>query len=173
MTMSQPHTCGENGELSISRSHDDYSCALVCIYIPYRGKFSLVQNLAEMRLVSPEEIFAVFIFAERMCNINHTLPVDGHTPRVNQRNDTERRRQEASLWNNGQVFLLCGRLCFYQSIRTAAVDGKSLKETALLILTLTTLKRLYGFVGILYRVILLYKTPKEGRETVENSYIMY
>ena len=53
------------------------------------------------------------------------------------------------------------------------MDGKSLKETALLILTLTTLKHLYGFVGILYRVILLYKTPKEGRETVENSYIMY
>ena len=30
------------------------------------------------------------------------------------------------------------------------MDGKSLKETALLISTLTTLERLYKFVGILY-----------------------
>ena len=53
------------------------------------------------------------------------------------------------------------------------MDGKSLKETALLMSTLTALKRLYGFVGILYndRVIFLYKTSKEGRETVENHLI--
>ena len=36
------------------------------------------------------------------------------------------------------------------SIRTATMDRKSLKETALLMSTLTALKRLYGFVGILY-----------------------
>ena len=30
------------------------------------------------------------------------------------------------------------------------MDGKSLKETALLMSTLTALKRLYRFVGILY-----------------------
>ena len=42
--------------------------------------------------------------------------------------------------------------------------GKSLKETALLMLTLTALKRLYGFVGILYtdRVILLYRNQKRA-----------
>ena len=44
------------------------------------------------------------------------------------------------------------------------MDGKSLKETALLTLTLTALKRLYGFVGILYtdRVILLYRNQKRA-----------
>ena len=36
------------------------------------------------------------------------------------------------------------------SIRTATMDRKSLKETALLMSTLTALKRLYWFVGILY-----------------------
>ena len=33
--------------------------------IPYSGKFSLVQIFAEKRPGSSEEIFAVFIFAER------------------------------------------------------------------------------------------------------------
>ena len=44
------------------------------------------------------------------------------------------------------------------------MDGKSLKETALLISTLTTLERLYGFIGILCadRVILPYKNQNRA-----------
>ena len=44
------------------------------------------------------------------------------------------------------------------------MEGKLLKETALLISTLTTLERVYGFVGILYtdRVILLYRNQKRS-----------
>jgi len=78
---------------------------------------------------SPEEIFAVFIFVERMCNALTTpyIPVDGHTPWANRRNDTKWRSEEASLYNNGLVFLLCGEICCYKSFRTAAVEGKSLK----------------------------------------------
>ena len=101
-----------------------------------------------MRPDSPEEIFAVFIFAERMRNALTTpyqLMAIPHE-RTEETNDEE--KKQASLCKNGQVFLLCGGLCFYESIRTAAVDGKSLKEIALLISILTTLKRLYGFVGI-------------------------
>ena len=66
--------------------------------------------------------------------------------------------------NNDLVFLLCGGLWFYENIRTATVEGKSLKEIALLISTLTTLERLYGFVGILYtdRMILLYRNQKRS-----------
>ena len=42
--------------------------AIICLVplcIPYSGKFSLVQIFAEKRPDSSEEIFAVFIFAER------------------------------------------------------------------------------------------------------------
>ena len=47
--------------------------------IPYSGKISLVQNFAEMRPDSLEEIFV-----ELMCDALTTpLPVDGHTPHVN------------------------------------------------------------------------------------------
>ena len=88
------------------------------------------------------------------------IPVDGHAPRANRWLS-----KEASLCDNGLVFLLCGELCFYGSIRTAAVDGKMLKKTALFILTLTTWECFYGFVGILYF------STKEGRETVENHLI--
>ena len=133
-------------------------------WLPYSRKFSLVQNFTEMRPDFPEKTFMVFIFAEQMCNADHTLSVDGHAPRVNQRNDTERWSKEASLCNNGLVFLLCGGLCFYESIRTTAVDGKSLMDTALLISALTTLEHLYRFIDILYtdRVILPYSNQKRA-----------
>ena len=53
------------------------------------------------------------------------LPVDGYVPHVNQKNDIERRSEEASLCNNGLVFLCVRRgLRNYESIRTAAVDEK-------------------------------------------------
>ena len=49
--------------------------------IPYSGKFSLVQIFAEMRSYSPEEIFAVFIFAKRKRDALTTpLPDDDHNP---------------------------------------------------------------------------------------------
>ena len=78
-----------------------------------------------------------------------------------------------SLYNNGLVFLLCGEICFYKSFRTAAVEGKSLKETALLISTLTTLECFYGFFWhfVYWESDSSLQKPKEGRETVENHLI--
>ena len=58
----------------------------------------------EMRPDSSEEIFAVFIYTERMHNALTTpLPVDGHAPHANQRNDTEWQSEKATLYDNGQV----------------------------------------------------------------------
>ena len=59
-------------------------------YLPYSGKFSLVQNFTEMCPDSSGEIFAVIIFTEQTRDALTTLlPVDGHAPHANQKNDTE------------------------------------------------------------------------------------
>ena len=72
-----------------------------------------------------KEIFAVFIFTERLrVALTTPLPVDGHAPRANRRNDTERRSGEASLCNNGLVLLLCSGLHNCESSRTTAVGEK-------------------------------------------------
>ena len=58
---------------------------------------------------SSEEIFVVFIFAERMCDsLTTPLLVESHTPHANRKNDTERQNDEASLGKNGLVFLYEG-----------------------------------------------------------------
>ena len=49
--------------------------------------------------------FRNFIFVEWRDALTTPLPVDGCTPHVNQRNDTERQNKEASLFNNSLVFL--------------------------------------------------------------------
>ena len=68
---------------------------------------------------SLEEIFVALIFMEKMCGAMATpLRVDGHAPHGNQRNNTEQQNKEASLCNNGLVFLLC------VSVRPAAVGEK-------------------------------------------------
>ena len=81
----------------------------MCVHphIPYGRKFLLVQSFVKIRPDSSEEIFAVFIFTEQMCDALTTpLPADGYTPHANRRqNNTERRSEEASLCNNGLVFL--------------------------------------------------------------------
>ena len=62
-------------------------------YILYSRKFSLVQNFAKMPPDSSEEIFMVFIFAERMRDALTTpLLVDGHTPHANRRNDEAKKQ---------------------------------------------------------------------------------
>ena len=92
------------------------------LQILYSGKFSLVHNFAEMDPDSSEEIF---IFAKWICDALTTpLPVDGHAPHTNWRNDTEWRSKEASLCTNDLVFFTYGGLCNYDSIRTAAMGGK-------------------------------------------------
>ena len=61
-------------------------------------------------------------FHEQICGaLTTSLPVDGHAPHVNQWNDTEQWSEEASLCNNSLVFLLCGGLRNYESIKTAAI----------------------------------------------------
>ena len=73
---------------------------------------------------SSKEIFTVYIFAERMCDaLTTTLPVDGHAQHVNRRNNTEQ-SEEASLCENGLVFLLCGGLRNYESIKTVTLGEK-------------------------------------------------
>ena len=68
---------------------------------PYSRKFLLVQNFEKLPSNYSQEFFA-----------EKTLK------------DTERQSKEASLCNNGQVFLLCGGLRNYKSIRTAALGEK-------------------------------------------------
>ena len=46
------------------------------------------------------------------------LPVDSHAPHANQRDDTEQQSKEETLCNNGLVFLFCGSLRNYESIKT-------------------------------------------------------
>ena len=101
------------------------------------------------------------------------LPVDGHAPHTHWRNDTERRSKEASLCNNVLVFFLCGGLCNYQSIKTAAMGRKlDQKDSALLVLTSTTSEHLAltgSLVFYIYssKLILLYSD--QGRQTIENQ----
>ena len=91
---------------------------------------------------SYEVIFAVFIFSEQMCDtLTIPLPVDGHAPHINQRNDTERQSEEATMCNNNLVVL--------ETFAIIKVSGLPLwmknwlveqKDPALLILTSTTLE---------------------------------
>ena len=53
---------------------------LQLLYIPYSRKFSLVQIFTEMRPNPSEEIFAVFIYAERKRDALTTPLSDGHAP---------------------------------------------------------------------------------------------
>ena len=69
-------------------------------YTPYSGKFLLVQNFVKLCQDSSE------------------------APHANQRNDTEWWSKEASLCNNDLLFLLCGGLRNYKSIRTAIMGEK-------------------------------------------------
>ena len=67
------------------------------------------------------EFFAVFIFAEWKRDARTTPPTRWWpcpTCMCNRRNDTER-WSEASLCNKGLLFLLCGGLSNYKSIKTA------------------------------------------------------
>ena len=84
-----------------------------------------VQIFVEMRPDSSEEFFAFFICAERMRdNLTTPLPVGDHAPYANRRNDTELQSEEASLYNNGLVFLFCGELHNYEGIKTAVAGEK-------------------------------------------------
>ena len=91
--------------------------------MPYSRKFSLVQNFAKMPSDSSEEIFAMsFFFAEWMCDALTTpLPVVGLTGEPRKRHWTTK---WSSLCNDGLVFILCGSVCNYESIRPATVGEK-------------------------------------------------
>ena len=93
--------------------------------IPYSRKFSLVQIFAEICPNPSEEIFHSFYF----CGTKVWCSDPTHTRwwpcpicTCNQRNDTER-LSEASLCNNGLLFLLCRVLSNYKSIKTARRHG--------------------------------------------------
>ena len=88
----------------------------------YSTKLSLVQNFVEMRPDSSEEIFAFFFVEQMLDTLTTPLPADCHTPHVNQRKDNEQRSEEANLCNNGLVFLLCGGLRKYESVKIIAVS---------------------------------------------------
>ena len=86
---------------------------------------------------------------------------------------SEWQSEEASFCNNGLVFLLCGGLCNYEIIKTAALGGNchvEQKDSALLISPWQLQSISYGFIGILYssRLILLYSNHLEARQTIEN-----
>ena len=118
-------------------------------WVPDTHNFRFVLNFTVMSLDSSEQIFAIFIFVEWMSEALATpLPVDGHVPHMNRRNNTEQGRKEASLCNNGRVFLLYGGLRNYKSIRTATVGEKLACWTERFTLLISTSKRLLRFIGI-------------------------
>ena len=89
---------------------------------------------------------------------------------------SEWKSEEASFCNNGLVFLLCGGLCNYEIIKTAALGRNchvEQKDSALLILPWQLQSVSYGFIGILYssRLILLYSNHLEARQTIENHLV--
>ena len=109
------------------------------------------------------KIFLVVFISWNECDALTTpLPVDGHAPNVNRRNNTEQGSKEASLCSKGLVFLLCGGLCNYKSITAAAMGEKLACWNRKIQHCWSWLQQLqsisYGLVGILYssRVILLY-----------------
>ena len=134
-----------------------YNIVVTCMrWLPYSGKFSLVQNFTEMHPDSSEEIFMDFIFAKMCHTLTTPLYSYYYAPHGNWRNDTERLSEEASMYNNALVFFLCGGLCNYESNRTATVGEKlgcwiqhcwfRLRQP---------LSFSYGFVGILYSIRLI------------------
>ena len=117
------------------------------MHIPYSGKFSLVQNFVEMRPDSSEEILRLLFLWNRCVTLwPHPYQLTAtHTCKVKEQ-DKERQSEEASLYNNGPVFLLCGALCSYKSIKTAATSKKlACWDSTLLISTSTTSERLLAF----------------------------
>ena len=76
------------------------------VYHTYNVKLLLVQKFAKVHQQSSGEFFMVFILVQWMRDTPTTLlPVGGHAPHANLRNDTEWWSKEASLCNNGLVFL--------------------------------------------------------------------
>ena len=144
------------------------------LQIPYSGKFSLVHNLVEM---DPDSFKEIFIFAEmNMWCSDHTPTSYGHAPHTNWRNDTEWQSKEASLCSNSLVFLLCGGLCNYESIKTAVIGKKTGSEgfsTADLDFDNFRASLTGSLVFCIYtcssRLLLLYSDHLEGRQT--NSFI--
>ena len=92
----------------------------------------------------------------------------GHAQYAKRKNDTERQREEASSCNNGLVFLLCGGLRNYESIRNANMGEKLACWTEGRLRQLLSVS--YGFLGNSYssRLILLYSDNLEGKQTLEN-----
>ena len=141
-------------------------------HVSYRGKFLLVQIFAKKCPDSSEEIFAVFIFVD--------AGRSGHTPTswwprlVCKPKNTEWRSEEASLCNNGPIFLLCWGFHNNEGIKTTAVGEKLAHWIQHWWSRFQQLHSVsYGFVGILYssRLPFLYSVHLEGWQTVENHLI--
>ena len=89
-------------------------------------------------------------------------------------NDTERRNEEASLCNNGLIFLLCGG--FFEITKVSRLPPRVRNRHigfSTADLDFDNFGVSHGFVGILYssRLILLYSNHLEGRQTVENHLV--
>ena len=95
---------------------------LIWFIIPYNRNFSMVQNSQNMH---PESsIFAFFIFTEWMrYALNTSLPVDGHTPHANRRNDTKQQSEEASLCN-----ISLALACWTKGFSTADLNFDTLRS---------------------------------------------
>ena len=90
------------------------------------------------------------------------------------RNGTERRNEEASLCNNGLIFLLCGG--FFEITKVSRLPPRARNRRvgfSTADLDFDNFGVSHGFVGILYssRLILLYSNHLEGRQTVENHLV--
>ena len=90
------------------------------------------------------------------------------------RNGTERQNEEASLCNNGLIFLLCGDFFKITKVSRLLLRARNRRigfSTA--DLDFDNFRVSHGFVGISYssRLILLYSNHLEGRQTVENHLV--
>ena len=90
------------------------------------------------------------------------------------RNGTELRNEEASLCNNGLIFLLCGG--FFEITKVSRLPPRARSRRvgfSTADLDFDNFGVSHGFVGILYssRLILLYSNHLEGRQTVENHLV--
>ena len=64
-----------NGYKSLALQIECFVCVCDSLYIPYSGKFLQVQTFAKMPPETPEEIFAVLIFATKPCIVRYQLAI--------------------------------------------------------------------------------------------------
>ena len=153
-------------------SANSYSYNTIMTRETYRiaGNFRWCK-FSRKRVQTLQKKFSRFLFSRMRDTLATPLPVMA-TPHM--RNGTERRNEEASLCNNGLIFLLCGG--FFEITKVSRLPPRARNRRvgfSTADLDFDNFGVSHGFVGILYssRLILLYSNHLEGRQTVENHLV--